>query len=95
MAQAGVRQGRSRAGSYPKGKQARNRIAGYARLLSHPAYERLLSSEVFLRRLVPVLIVIFLAVVAFARWAQLTAEREYIRASTETADVAITAAQYL
>ena len=84
MAQADVRQGRARASSFMKGRHARHRIAGYARLLSHPAYERLLSSEGFLRRLVPILIVIFLCVVAFARWAQLNSESAFIRESTET-----------
>ena len=38
------------------GRTATSRVAGYARLLSHPAYERLLNSEKFLRRLIPVLI---------------------------------------
>lgn len=48
-------------------------IVGYARQLSHPAYERLLNSEDFLRKLVPVLIVIFLVIVATARWVQINA----------------------
>jgi len=46
-------------------------ISGYARQLSHPAYERLLKSEDLLRKTVPVLIVIFLIVIATARWVQL------------------------
>lgn len=52
-------------------KQPRATIAGYAKQLSHPAYERLLNSENFLRKLVPVLIVIFLVVIATARWIQI------------------------
>ncbi len=48
------------------------KLAGYARQLSHPAYERLLHSEDLLRRLVPVLIVIFLIIVAVARWIELS-----------------------
>lgn len=46
-------------------------IFGYAKQLSHPAYERLLASEDFLRKLVPVLIVLFLVIVALARWMQI------------------------
>jgi two-component system cell cycle sensor histidine kinase PleC len=64
--------------------KARKRIAGYARLLSHPAYERLLSSEVLLRRLVPFLIVVFLTVVGLARWAQLAEQAAAIQSHAET-----------
>jgi len=46
-------------------------IVGYARQLSHPAYERLLKAETPLRRLVPVLIVLFLILLGIARWAAL------------------------
>ena len=46
-------------------------IVGYARQLSHPAYERLLKSETIIRRSVPVLIVIFLVLLGVARWAAL------------------------
>lgn len=59
-----------------------NVVAGYARQLSHPAYEKLLRSENFLRRLVPLLIVLFLVVVAVARWTHLRAQSEYIAATT-------------
>ncbi len=52
-------------------KHFRPGIAGYAKQLSHPAYERLLSSEGWLRRLVPVLIVIFLVIIGLARWVQI------------------------
>ncbi len=55
---------------HPNG-QTRPGIVGYAKQLSHPAYERLLSSEEFLRRLVPVLIIIFLMIVALVRWVQI------------------------
>lgn len=54
-----------------KRKPVRPGIFGYARQLSHPAYERLLHSEEFLRKLVPVLIVTFLVIVAMARWIQI------------------------
>jgi two-component system cell cycle sensor histidine kinase PleC len=58
-------------------------VSGYARLLSHPAYERLLVSETFLRRLIPVLIVIFLAIVATARWLSLAEQARQIRQGAE------------
>ncbi len=54
---------------------------GYAKLLSHPAYERLLQSETLLRQLVPVLIVIFLVIVAIGRWVSLANQAESIRFS--------------
>ncbi len=100
MAHADARQVRSRSSLFPgtpaaaspagsgragSGRKARRpRVAGYARLLAHPAYERLLGSENFLRRLIPVLIVIFLVVVATARWMSLTTQAEQIRRSAET-----------
>ena len=58
-------------------------IAGYARQLSHPAYERLVKSEAPLRRLVPVLIVIFLIILGTARW--LALDKQYTNA-LESAD---------
>ncbi|MEM9277554.1 MAG: ATP-binding protein [Pseudomonadota bacterium] len=66
-----------------KGDKTANIVAGYARQLSHPAYENLLRSETFLRRLVPVLIVLFLGIVAVARWSTLQTQAEYIRSSTD------------
>ena len=62
-----------------KGKQSPGIVAGYAKQLSHPAYENLLHSETFLRRLVPVLIVLFLAIAGVARWMSLSSQAEYIR----------------
>ncbi|MCU0790982.1 MAG: hypothetical protein MUE79_08030, partial [Nitratireductor sp.] len=83
MAQASARRMRLRAFPFIRGR-ARKRIAGYAHLLSHPAYERLLSSEVLLRRLVPILIVIFLAIVGFSRWVQLAEQADEINSHAET-----------
>ena len=54
-------------------------ISGHAKLIAEPAYQKLLAAEPFLRRLIPVLIVIFLAIVGLARFIelyQLKAERE-------------------
>jgi len=59
-------------------KRRRTGIVGYAQQLSHPAYERLLNSEDFLRKLVPVLIVLFLVIVAMARWIQINTMGEQI-----------------
>ncbi len=53
----------------------RKRLSGHARMLAQPAYERLLAAEGFLRRLIPVLILIFLAIVAATRFVQLTEMR--------------------
>ena len=82
MAHAGAERMRTRA---PRQiGEARANIAGYARMLSHPAYERLRRSERFLRRLIPILIVIFLAIVAAARWVSLSSTAAQLRASAET-----------
>lgn len=69
------------AGSLDSAKRKRRssgNVAGYARQLSHPAYERLLLSEDFLRKLVPVLIVLFLVIVAAARWVQINSMGQQI-----------------
>lgn len=52
-------------------RRRKSAVAGYAKQLSHPAYERLLKSEDLLRKLVPILIVIFLVIIATARWVQI------------------------
>jgi len=55
-------------------------ISGHARLLARPAYQKLLAAEPLLRRLIPILIVIFLLIVGAARFVQLyqlKSEREY------------------
>src|SRR5689334_23465169 len=55
-------------------------VSGHARLLAHPAYQKLLAAEPFLRKLIPVLIFIFLVIVGLARFVelyQLRTEREY------------------
>ncbi|PHR17434.1 MAG: PAS domain-containing sensor histidine kinase [Hoeflea sp.] len=44
------------------------RLSGHAKLFAQPAYDRLISAEPFLKRLIPVLIVAFLVVVAAARY---------------------------
>jgi two-component system cell cycle sensor histidine kinase PleC len=59
-------------------RRARAGLMGNARLLAEPAYRRLLAAEPFLRRLIPVLIIVFLAVVALARGLELMDERDAI-----------------
>lgn len=83
MGQADARRVQSRSTLFAR-RRSGSRVSGYARLLSHPAYERLLNSESLLRRLIPVLIVIFLCIVAAARWMQLNSEAIAIRDSAET-----------
>lgn len=65
-----------------KGNNTANVVAGYARQLSHPAYESLLRSENFLRRLVPLLIVVFLVIVAISRWSHLQSNASFIATTT-------------
>jgi two-component system, cell cycle sensor histidine kinase PleC len=52
-------------------REARPGIPGHARLLARPAYEKLLAAEPFLRRLIPILIIIFLSIVGLARFVEL------------------------
>jgi two-component system cell cycle sensor histidine kinase PleC len=82
MAHAGAQRVRLRASAWGR-RRTRATVSGYARLLSHPAYEQLLNSETFLRRLIPVLIVIFLAIVATARWLSLADQARQIRNGAE------------
>ncbi len=54
----------------------RKAISGHASLLARPAYERLVAAEPFLKRLIPVLIIVFLCIVAAARYVQLIDMRD-------------------
>ncbi len=51
-------------------------IAGNARIIAAPAYQRLLAAEPWLKRSIPTLIVIFLLVIASARFLSLMALRD-------------------
>ena len=54
-------------------------VSGHAKMLARPAYQQLLAAEPYLRRLIPILIVIFLVIVGLARFVelyQLKQERE-------------------
>jgi two-component system cell cycle sensor histidine kinase PleC len=54
----------------------RKAVSGHARLIARPTYQRLLAAEPLLKRLIPILIIIFLAIVAAARYVQLTDARD-------------------
>ncbi len=85
MSQAEAQNMRHRKGILQlKGNSSATVVAGYARQLSHPAYENLLKSETFLRRLVPALIVLFLVIAGVARWMALQTQAELIRSQTNT-----------
>jgi len=43
-------------------------VSGHAKLLAQPAYQRLLAAEPLLRKLIPILIVIFLVMIGLARF---------------------------
>ena len=58
--------------------RARAGLMGNARLIAEPAYQRLLAAEPVLRRAIPVLIVVFLAVIAGARGLSLMNDRDDI-----------------
>src|SRR5690606_40341720 len=56
----------------------RVKVAGNARILAAPAYERLLAMEPYLRRAIPALIVLFLLVIAAARFLSMMTWRDDI-----------------
>ena len=66
-----------------RGDKTANLVAGYARQLSHPAYENLVRYEPILRKLVPILIVLFLAVAGLARWIGLANQSAQIKTSVD------------
>ena len=60
----------------PQGRPRGNVVAGNARIIAAPAYRRLLAAEPLLKRSIPILIVIFLIVVASVRFLSLMAWRD-------------------
>ncbi len=71
-------------GSGAKASARSSALPGYAHLLAHPAYLRLVNSETLLRRSIPVLIVVFLLVVAIARWMSLSTQATTIHQAAES-----------
>ncbi len=53
---------------YPASRPA---VSGHARLIARPAYQKLLAAEPLLKRLIPILIIIFLSIVGLARFVEL------------------------
>ncbi len=66
------------------------RILGHARFIARPPYEQLLMAEGALRRAIPILILLFLGILAFSRMFALMVEREAIEFDA-VADLGITA----
>lgn len=62
--------------TFARRNEARDKVAGNARIIAAPAYRRLLAAEPLLRRSIPVLILIFLIVVAAVRFLSLMALRD-------------------
>ena len=58
-------------------------VAGNAKIIAAPAYERLLAVEPYLRRTIPLLIIIFLLVIAAVRFLALASWREDIERDTK------------
>ncbi len=86
MARAGTASLAERLG-FRRDLAAASHLSGHARLLAHPAYQQLLAAEPFLRKLIPVLIFVFLLLVGAVR----TYELYQLRADRESeARVAIT-----
>ncbi|WP_295806127.1 ATP-binding protein [uncultured Nitratireductor sp.] len=65
-------------------RAARMGLAGNAKIIAAPAYERLLAIEPYLRRSIPVLIIIFLLVLAAARLLSLFTWRDDIERDART-----------
>lgn len=53
-----------------------NEINGHARIIANPTYQRLLNAEPWFRRLIPLFVITFLALIGFARGIQLSENRE-------------------
>ncbi len=78
-------------------------LLGHARMFVHPAYARLVTSEPFVRRLIPLLIVIFVMTLGIMRGVALYEKRQAVEidnqttllliAKTVAADLALTASQ--
>ena len=62
--------------TFARHNEGRANVAGNARIIAAPAYRRLLAAEPFLKRSIPILILIFLVVVASVRFLSLMALRD-------------------
>jgi two-component system cell cycle sensor histidine kinase PleC len=59
-------------------------LLGHARMFVHPAYARLVTSEPFVRRLIPLLIVIFVMTLGVMRGVALYEKRQIVEADSQT-----------
>ncbi|HSG94836.1 MAG TPA: hypothetical protein VLA28_04915, partial [Afifellaceae bacterium] len=59
-------------------------LLGHARMFVHPAYARLVTSEPFVRRLIPLLIVIFVMTLGIMRGIALYEKRQTVEADNQT-----------
>ncbi len=73
------------------GKRKSEGLTGPARLLAEPAYQKLLAAEPLLRRAIPALTIIFLVIVAVARFLSLMETRDTLQAQAEI-NVSLTSA---
>ena len=64
-------------------RRARGQLTGHARMIAAPAYRQLLAAEPILKRLIPILIVIFLIIVAGTRCMSLLAQRDDVERSAK------------
>ena len=62
--------------TFARHNEGRDNVAGNARIIAAPAYRRLLAAEPLLKRSIPLLILIFLVVVAMVRFMSLMALRD-------------------
>src|SRR5262245_48450822 len=62
--------------TFARHNDGRDNVAGNARIIAAPAYRRLLAAEPLLKRSIPILILIFLIVVASVRFLSLMAMRD-------------------
>ncbi len=79
MGQANATSGRGRISDSIAGKlRIAEGITGQARFLARPAYDQLVRAEPFLRRIIPVLVIILLVVIAISRSMSLMMQAENI-----------------
>jgi two-component system cell cycle sensor histidine kinase PleC len=64
--------------TFARGSDARDSVSGTARVLAAPAYRRLLTAEPLLKRSIPILILIFLVVIAAVRFMSIMSLRDSV-----------------
>ncbi len=69
--------------TFARRDDARDNVAGNARVIAAPAYRRLVAAEPLLKRSIPVLILIFLVVVASVRFLSLMTMRDEVESDAK------------